>query len=165
MTVCVTPSANKRVTISSAKRPNCSAPTGPVITTSVTRSLQPPLRISGSSALLGRLLVLSSANWTSSRAFSISVPGRNSSVMLARPSNEVERLSVTPSTASKTGSRTCTMAASTSSAPAPSQMTVMSTSSTTTSGKNCARMFGNATRPAPNIKIKNRFAMVRCRVK
>jgi hypothetical protein len=39
------------------------------------------------------------------------------------------------------------------------------TLSTTTSGKNCARMFGTAAKPATTISTSSRFAAVRWRVK
>ena len=49
----VTPVANSRVTNSSANSANCSTPTGPEITTSVTRSRQNPRATRGSSASSG----------------------------------------------------------------------------------------------------------------
>ena len=81
------------------------------------------------------------------------------------PSREVLSLSSTPSTASRAGSSTAMIALSTSSAPAPSQVTLTRTSSKIRSGKNCARIFGKAASPAAIIKRSTRLAAVLCRVK
>ena len=161
----VTPSAKSRVTNSSAKRPSCSASSGPLMTTSVTRSRQAPRRTFGSSASSGSVEIASTEVCTSSAARAMSQPGSKSIVIEARPS--VDRASVlsTPSTLSKTGSSTCTMALSTSSAPAPSQFTDTVTLSMITSGKNCARICGAAEKPAMIRMTRRRFAAVPWRTK
>ncbi len=161
----VTPAANRRVTNSSAKRPSWSVPTGPVITTSVTRSRQAPRRTSGSSASSGRFEIVSTAACTSSAARPMSQPGSNSSSTSARPSRDTEVVLSTPSTAISTGSRSCTMALSTSSAPAPSQATLTETLLTITSGKNCARIRGKAAMPAAISTTSSRLAAVPWRTK
>jgi hypothetical protein len=161
----VTPASNRRATNSSANRPSCSGATGPVMTTSVTRSHHAPRRTVGVSASSGRSVTLSMATCTSSAARDMSQPGSNSISMDARPSRLVAEVAATPGTATSTGSSTATMAASTSSAPAPSQRTSMSISSEITSGKNCARICGKAVSPAASIRTSSRFAAVRCRVK
>ena len=104
--VCVTPRANSRVTISSANCPNCSAPTGPEITRSVTLSENPPRRIVGSSASAGKARALFSTICTSRSARSISCPGANASAIRARPSDEVESDAITPATSISAGSST-----------------------------------------------------------
>ena len=107
--VLVTPALNNRRTNSSAIRPSCVTPMGPEITTSVTRSLQLPRKIMGSSASSGSVEMPSSAVSTSAFARDISQSGSNSSDIRARPS--VDRLLVldTPSTANRAGSKTFTM--------------------------------------------------------
>ena len=161
----VTPTSNSRATNSSAKSPSCSGPIAPVITTSVTRSRQAPRRTTGSSASSGKVAIKSTAVCTSSAAWAISQPGSNSSLTEALPSRLVADELSTPSTNRSAGSITWTIPASTSSGPAPSQETLTVTSSTMTSGKNCARMLGIATTPRANRTTKRRFAAVRCRVK
>ena len=161
----VTPRANKRTTSSSAKSPSCWGPTGPVTTTSVTRSRQAPRRTVGSSASSGNVVTASTAVWTSSAARPMSQPASNSSLMDADPSRDSEDELSTPSTARRTGSKTCTMPASTSSAPAPSHTARTVTLSMITSGKNCARILGTATIPATSISSSNRLADVRWRTK
>ena len=165
MVVRVTPSANSRIVNSSAKLASWSMPTGPVITTSVTRSRQPPRRITGSSASSGRLVTASTAVSTSASARAMSQFGSNSRLMRARPSLASAVVPTTPSTTSRAGSSSCTMAASMSSAPAPSQRTVTLIWSDTTSGKNWVRICGIAATPAASSRISSRFAAVRCRVK
>ena len=107
--VFVTPALNNRRANSSAIRPSCVTPMGPEITTSVTRSLQLPRKMTGSSASSGSVEIPSSAVSTSAFARDISQSGSNSNEMRARPS--VDRLLAldTPSTANKAGSRTFTM--------------------------------------------------------
>ncbi len=161
----VTPSRNSRRTSSSAMRPSWPAPTGPVITTSVTRSRQPPRDTSGSSAASGRSLAPSIAASTSAAARAMSQPGSNSISISARPSTDSLSIPATPSTARSAGPRTPTMPSSTASEPAPSQITETSISSETTSGKNCARIRGRAARPRTIISASRRFAAVRWRVK
>ena len=161
----VTPAAKSLVTNSSANRANCATPTGPEITTSVTRSRQTPRVTFGSSASSGNWLATeSTAIWASSVPRAISQPGSNSMVIRAEPSEEVAEVLFTPSIPSNAGSTTCTIARSTSSGPAPSHRTLTVTRSIITSGKNCARICGKETAPATSIISKKRFAAVRCRV-
>jgi hypothetical protein len=119
----VTPSANSRIAYSSANRPSWSTETGPVITTSVTRSDQPERRITGSSVPSGRRPVASIAACTSSAARFMSWLGSKSSEIVARPSRDCAVEPSTPSTARSAGSSNSTMPRSTSSAPAPCQST------------------------------------------
>ena len=161
MAVRVTPTANRRVMNSSANRPNWSGPIGPVITTSVTRSRHTPRRTVGSSASPGSVVIASTATRTSSTARAMSQPGSNSNRMRALPSVDVDSVFSTPSTASIAGSSTCTIAASTSSGPAPSHATRTLTVSRMTSGKNCARMLGIATAPSASKITSSRLASVR----
>ena len=161
----VTPLAKRRFTNSSANSPSCSTPMGPVITTSVTRSRHVPRRTRGSSASSGNVLIASTTPCTSSAARDMSQPGSKSNVTDALPSRETARELCTPSTPNNAGSTTCTIAASTSSAPAPCQPTETVTLSTTTSGKNCARILGSDAAPNTSITTNNKFAAVLCRVK
>ncbi len=161
----VTPAAKRRAVNSSANRPSCSASTGPEITTSVTRSRQMPRRTCGSSAASGSSPIPSTAACTSASARAMSQPGSKSTAIRALPSEEVASVASTPSTPTIAGSRSCTIARSTSSAPAPSQVTETSTCSTITSGKNCARIRGTAAIPAASSTTSSRFAAVRCRAK
>ena len=73
-------------TKSSANRASWSGATGPVMTTSVTRSHQSPRPTSGSSASSGRSVTPSTAGCTSAAARAMSQPGSNSSSIRARPS-------------------------------------------------------------------------------
>ena len=157
----VTPTSKSRPVNSSAKRPSCSTPTGPVMTTSVTLSLQALRLTFGSSASSGRFVTVSTADCTSAAARAMSQPGSKSSRIEARPSRAVELDSTTPSTAMIVGSRIWMMPLSTSSAPAPSQVTETVTLSTITSGKNWARMFGKDTKPSVTRTTRRRFAAVR----
>ena len=101
----VTPTANRRVTNSSANKANCSTPTGPEITTSVTRSRQNPRFTLGSSASSGNWLATeSTAICVSSVPRAISQPGSNSMRMRADPSEDVAEVLVTPSIPSNAGS-------------------------------------------------------------
>ncbi len=161
----VIPAAKSRATNSSVNRASCSTATGPETMTFVTRSLQAERLTRASSASAGRVEMPSIASCTSCAARSISVPGSNSSVIWARPSLARDEVALTPSTAIRTGSTICTMAASTSAEPAPGQGTVTETLSTTISGKNCACIRGTATSPAASISTSSRFAAVRWRVK
>ena len=84
--VLVTPALNNRSANSSAIRPNCVTPMGPEITTSVTRSLQLPRKITGSSASSGNVEMPASAVSTSEFARDISQSGSNSNLLRASPS-------------------------------------------------------------------------------
>ncbi len=132
---------------------------------SVTRSRQAPRRIAGSSASTGRVVTVSTAACTSSAARPMSHPGSNSSAMTATASRLVALLFSTPSIARSTGSSTWTTPASMSSGLAPSQVTETLTLSTTTSGKNCARICGAAAMPRISITTISRLAAVGWRVK
>ena len=119
----------------------------------------------GSSLSCGKEVTLSKAVSTSAFALAISQSGSNSRDIRARPSFDVLFAPLTPSTPSKTGSKTRTMAASTSSAPAPCQTILKFMLSIIISGKNCDRILGNAKSPA-TIKItKSKLAIVLWRVK
>ena len=135
------------------------------MTTSVTRSYQTLRSITGSSISSGRLVTESTAVCTSSPARAMSQPGSNSRRITARPSNEVLVVPSTPGTARSAGSSTWTIPASTSSAPAFSHTVFTVTLSRMTSGKNCARMLGMATRPDSSSRTSSRFATVPWRVK
>ena len=161
----VTPSAKRRTTNSSTYCPSCSGSTAPDTTTSVTRSRHAPRRTLGSSASSGKVVIASTAACTSSVARAMSQPGSNSSEIDARPSVDCASVLSTPSTLNNAGSRICTIALSTSAGPAPSQTTLTVTLSTTTSGKNCARILGKAKKPSDTNTTKSRFAAVLCRVK
>ena len=132
----VTPAVKSLITNSSANKPNWSTATGPEITTSVTRSLHRPRIIVGSSLSCGREVTLSNAVSTSTFALPMSQLGSNSRDIRALPSFDVLLAPLTPSTPSKTGSKTLTMAESTSSAPAPCQTTLIFMLSIMMSGKN-----------------------------
>ena len=103
----VTPAAKSRVTNSSENRASCLIPTGPVITTSVTRSLHNPRLTLGSSASLGNCAATAStAICASSVPRAMSQPGSNSIRIFAEPSDDVAIVFVTPSTPSKDNSTT-----------------------------------------------------------
>ena len=95
----------------------------------------------------------------------MSQPGSKSTSRDASPSVERVEVSSTPSTACSAGPSTWTTAASTSSAPAPDQATVTPMLSTTTSGKNCARIRGTDAIPAAISTTKRRLDAVRWRAK
>ncbi len=161
----VTPSAKSRWLNSSAKRASWSTPTGPEITTSVTRSRQTLRVTSGGSASSGRVVTPSTAACTSAAARSMSQPGSNSSSIRARPSEARLEAEDRPSTAISAGSTGSITARSTSSGPAPSQSMSTSIASTTTSGKYCARICGSAARPKTTSRTRTRLAAVAWRVK
>ena len=106
----VTPAPNSRTTNSSAYLLSRFTDTGPVMTTSVTRSRHALRRTSGSSASSGRPDVASTAARTSSVPRFMSHPGSNSSVILALPSLDWDEVDSTPSTASSAGSSSWTIA-------------------------------------------------------
>jgi hypothetical protein len=135
------------------------------MTTSVTVSRQTPRETLGSSASPGRLPAWVSAVFTSASARLISQPGSNSNPMRALPSDEREVELATPSTTSSEGSSTCTMARSTSSAPAPDHDTETLMFCTTVSGKLCDRIRGSALMPAAIMMTSTMLARVLCRVK
>ena len=135
------------------------------MTTSVTLSDQLPRRTFGSSASRGSVVMESTAVCTSVAARDMSQPGWNSTVMTPKFSRLEADVLSTPSIASISGSSTWMIAASISSAPAPRHSTETVTFAITTSGKNCARMFGTAARPSTTITSSSRFAAVGWRVK